>query len=820
MQIPRATYRCQFNKTFRLADALALAPYLYELGISHIYASPLFKAAPNSQHGYDVCDFNQLNPEIGTEADLEKLATALHAEKMGLILDIVPNHMGIASPENLWWWDVLTHGEKSRFAAHFDIDWKPSDKDLHGKILAPILGAEYETLLNQGEFQLLFEQGKFVLGYHEHRLPIAPKTAAKLPKDAAALKAFNADFAALDKLIRLQHYHLAFHEHGDARLNYRRFFAVSSLAAVCVEDENTFAATHALLRRWLEKGWLDGLRVDHPDGLRDPAGYLQRLRALAPDAWIVVEKILEPGESLPASWPVQGTTGYDFLNLVNGLFIDPDAEPAFTSLYASFTGEPADYPALLVEKKREVLKTLLAAELNRLTGLLARIAAERADSKKISRAQLQEALAAVIARFPVYRSYIVASAPGQPSDIAAIKLAVHLACEDRKDLPPEIFAFIHAVLLKPRRGTAARNFVARFQQLTGAVMAKGAEDTVFYCFNRFASLNEVGGDPKKFGLNPEEFHQSLQRQRMEWPHSQLTTSTHDTKRAEDVRARLNLLSEIPELWAQAVQRWSAMNACHRENHFPDRNAEYLFYQTLAGAWPLSEDRAQAYMEKASHEAKQHTNWTRRNEHYEKVLRKFVAEVLRDPEFTTDLEHFTSRFADAGAVNSLAQTLIKLTAPGVPDIYQGGELWDFSLVDPDNRRPVDFALRQNLLKEAGSVSAEKAWERRAEGLPKLWLIQKTLKRRAQIADYSNLNYEPMFAHGAKAGHVLAFSRGGRVVTIVPRFPLKLDNDWSDTGLDLPAGGWRNEFTGEIFKGEIRLGNLFQKFPVALLGKEHD
>lgn len=820
MQIPRATYRLQFNRDFRLADALALIPYLQELGISHVYASPLFKAAPHSRHGYDVCDFNQVNPEIGSGSDLEMLAKALHKKGMGLILDIVPNHMGIASPENSWWWDVLTHGEKSRFAPHFDIDWKSSDRNLRGKIVVPILGAEYEVLLNRGEFQVLVEQEKLVLAYHEHRLPIAVGTAPRFPADPAAVKTFNSNLHALDRLIRRQPYHLTFHEHGDTLLNYRRFFAVNSLAAVRVENDVTFEATHALIRRWLENGWIDGLRVDHPDGLRNPGEYLERLRAMAPNAWIVVEKILGPGESLPSSWPVQGTTGYDFLNQVNALFIDLAAEQAFSNLYASFTGEPTDYSALLLEKKREVLKNLFVAEMNRLTGLLARVAAQRAAGKRFPRARLQEALADVVARFPVYRSYRTPGHTASASDVEVIKSAVHLASEDRPDLPPEIFAFIHALLLGPQRGATTRNFAARFQQLTGAVMAKGAEDTAFYCFNRFVSQNEVGGDPKKFGANAEEFHQFVQRQKMAWPHTQLTTSTHDTKRAEDVRARLNVLSEVPDLWAQTVHRWSQMNACHREDDLPDRHAEYLFYQTLVGAWPLSEDRAQFYMEKAICEAGLHTSWKKRNDHYEQVLRRFVGETLRDPGFITDLEHFVGRLSEAALINSLAQTLIKLTAPGVPDIYQGCELLDFSLVDPDNRRSVDFGLRQSLLKAAGSMSAEQVWKRRSEGLPKLWLIRKTLKLRARLAALHTLSYDPVFARGTRKDHVVAFSRGDKLLTIVPRFLLGLNKDWQDTGLDLADGVWFNEFTGENFQGNISMGDVFQLFPVALLVRKEN
>jgi (1->4)-alpha-D-glucan 1-alpha-D-glucosylmutase len=820
MQIPRATYRLQFHKGFRLPDALALVPYLHDLGISHLYASPLFKATANSLHGYDVTDYNQLNPELGTEADLEKLAHALHAKKMGLVLDIVPNHMGIATPENGWWWDVLMNGQRSRFAGHFDIDWKPLDKELHGKIAVPVLGAEYETVLDRGELQLMFEHGRIILGYHEHRFPIAPKTASKLPAGPDALKAVNTDHRALDELIRLQPYRLMHYERGDRQLNYRRFFAISTLAAVCVEEERIFAATHALLGRWLERGWLDGLRVDHPDGLRDPLEYLERLRRLAPEAWIVVEKILEPGESMPDAWPVQGTTGYDFLIRLNENFIDPEAEPALNAFYESFTGEASDYAKLLFEKKREVIANLFGAEMNRVVGLLARIAALRAVSQNYERAQLHEAVAAIIARFPVYRTYLKPGQAPSAADMAAVKRAVHLACEDRPDLPAELFAFIDALLLKPQRGTAARNFTARFQQLTSAVMAKGAEDTAFYSFNRFVSQNEVGGEPLKLGAQPAALHQFLQHQQMAWPHTQLATSTHDTKRAEDVRARINVISEAPELWSPAVQRWAQMNACHRENNLPDRNTEYLFYQTLTGAWPLTEDRAQHYMEKAVREAGVHTTWKQRNEAYEKAVRKFVSETLRDPEFTTDLEHWVGRLADAAAVNTVAQTLIKLTAPGVPDIYQGCELPDYSLVDPDNRRPVDFNVRRTSLETAAGLTADQAWERRQTGLAKLWIIQRALKLRARIPGWHHFGYEPILATGEKAAHVFAFIRGGQILTAVPRLWLKLNGDWQDTSLDLPEGIWVSEFTGQSFQGKVPAGELLKSLPAALLVRKEN
>ena len=818
MQIPRATYRLQFNEHFRLTDALALVPYFHELGISHIYASPLFKAAPHSNHGYDVCNFKQLNPEIGTETDLKKLAAGLHDRKMGIILDIVPNHMGIASPENLLWWDVLKNGRASKFAKHFDIDWNSKDKDLRGKVLLPVLGDEYENVLREKKLQVEQQNGDFALRYLNNQFPLAGKS---IPADFSP-EAVNSDPSALDQLVKHQNYRLEFHGHGDARLNYRRFFSVSTLAAVRVEDDVIFNDTHSLIRKWLEEGLIDGLRVDHPDGLRDPEAYLHRLRVLAPGAWIVVEKILESKESLPASWPVSGTTGYDFLNQLNGLFVKGGKDGFFTDFYFQFTGRQTDFTALVREKKRLVLKTLFATELTRLTGLLAGITKRRAIRNNYSLTDLQAALSEIVVFFPVYRSYISEASSGAMSaaDMAAIKSAIHMACEARNDLSPTIFSFIQGLFFKSKRSEAARQFVARFQQLTGPVMAKGVEDTAFYCFNRFTSLNEVGGDPGNFGVSLDAFHDFMKSQQRNWPNSQLTTSTHDTKRSEDTRARLNVLSEIPELWMQAVRRWSVMNACHRQNNFPDRDAEYLFYQALVGTWPLTVDRMQFYMEKAVHESKQFTNWTNRNLIYEKALQNFISEVLHDPEFTADLEHFTDAITNSGYVNSLAQTLIKLMAPGVPDIYQGCELWDFSLVDPDNRRPVDFKLRQNMMEEVKLLDAEKTWHRRAEGLPKLWLIQKTLKLRERLPEFSRFDYEPLFAAGAHAEKIIAFLRGSQVLTIVPRFSLELNNDWQDTTLELPPGDWCNEFTGEPCTGRIGIGSIFEKFPVALLTRKED
>jgi (1->4)-alpha-D-glucan 1-alpha-D-glucosylmutase len=564
------------------------------------------------------------------------------------------------------------------------------------------------------------------------------------------------------------------------------------------------------------------------------------LRLLAPDLWIVVEKILQPKEELPESWPVQGTTGYDFLNQVNGLFIDSANEKILTDFYAKFTGEPTGSGAIVQEKKQLVLETLFTTEVNRLVEMLIQIAPNHAAFQQFSREQLRGALIECAASFPIYRTYARAGENFiSENDFQFVEQAAAKAKELRPDLAPELFDFLSGLMPLLFRGQNSgagfqpanagkmpapllqNEFVARFQQLTSPAMAKGVEDTAFFCLNRFASINEVGGDPGKFGVSALEFHKFCGELQTHWPHTMLASSTHDTKKSEDVRARMNLLSEIPGEWRETVLRWSKMNERHRRNNFPDCNMEYLFYQTLVGAWPISLERILAFMEKASCEAKQHTDWNNRNSEYDAALKYFVTATLADNNFTDDLEKFVASLDKASQINSLAQTLIKLTAPGVPDIYQGCELWDFSLVDPDNRRPVDFALRQQLLAEAKNLSAEKIWNHRAEGLPKLWLIQKTLKLRERFSDFSNFNYDPVFAPGANVENIVAFSRGGKVITLVPRFLLKSNNDWQSTSLKLPAGNWRNEFTGENFSGEARAENLFQKFPVALLvRKEND
>ena len=521
-----------------------------------------------------------------------------------------------------------------------------------------------------------------------------------------------------------------------------------------------------------------------------------------------------------------GTTGYDFLNRVGGSSsLLRSGETPLTDFFAEFTGEPTDFPAVVRKKKRRVLLKLLAAEVNQLARRLEQIAARhgRGFTGENLREALVELIAVSLSIAPTRRpdGEDSGSAPRiSPDDLRYIEMAVATARQENPHLDPGLFKFIGDLLCLRLHGDVEREFVMRFQQLTGPAMAKGVEDTAFYCFNRFVALNEVGGDPGHFGLSVEQFHQDCRNFQKHWPNTMLATSTHDTKRSEDVRARLCLLSEIPNEWISAVRRWSAMNEKHRRNGLPDRNAEYLFYQTLVGAWPLPANRALAYMAKASHEAKQQTSWNEPNASYDAALKDFTTAILNDSQFTKDLESFVTSLIEPGHINSLAQTLIKLTAPGVPDIYQGNELWDLSLVDPDNRRPVDFAARQNLLQQMNEMSATQVWHRRNQGFPKLWLTQKTLQFRRHHPDVFGVNasYEALFARGKKAGHVVALMRGESAITIAPRLVLRLANDWADTTLRLPAGDWHNELTGEdVADGEHVLSDLLRQFPVVLLSK---
>jgi (1->4)-alpha-D-glucan 1-alpha-D-glucosylmutase len=644
----------------------------------------------------------------------------------------------------------------------------------------------------------------------------------------AEVAAANYNPAALGALLDRQYYRLAFWRVAREGLGYRRFFDINTLVGVRVEDPVVFDDTHRRVREWLSNGTLDGVRIDHPDGLRDPEGYFQSLRELAPNAWVVVEKILEPAlspaegseEQLPHSWPVAGTTGYDFLNRVGGLFVDPEGEAALSRIYEEFTGQTADYARAMREKKLMVVRQVLGSDLNRLVDLLGRICRQR--RLDYTRAVITAALEELVAAFPVYRTYVRLD-PRQVSedDVHHIAQAVETARAHHPNLNGDLLDFIQDLLLLRLDGELEGDFALRFQQYTGPAMAKGVEDTLFYTFNRLVSLNEVGGNPGRFGFSPEEFHQACARAQEHWPQAMLATSTHDTKRGEDVRARIHLLSEISRHWEQTVRRWAEINQPHRVGEWPDRNTEYFFYQTLVGAWPLSTERAVAYLEKASREAKAHTSWTDPDPAYDAALRSFVEATLADPQFTGEVEAFVAPLVHPARVSSLAQTLIKLTAPGIPDIYRGSELWDLNLVDPDNRRPVDFDQRRRLLAQLDAATPESVLARMDEGLPKLWVIQRALARRRQRPELfgPSAGYRPLPARGRKARHVVAFARGEGALTVAPRLVLGLDGDWADTSLDLPPGRWRDEFSGrEFFDGQATLPDLLSRFPVALLSQQ--
>ncbi|WP_435005432.1 malto-oligosyltrehalose synthase [Tundrisphaera lichenicola] len=881
MPVPMATYRVQMHAGFGFDAAAEIAVYLSDLGVTHLYASPYLQAGKGSTHGYDVLDHSKPNAELGGIEAQSRLCEALGRAGLGQILDIVPNHMSIASRENKWWWDVLENGQSSRYAAYFDVDWHPPEEKLRDTVLMPILGDHYGREVEAGRVKLQRNGGTFTFEYFDHVMPVAPRSFNDLLNEAArkvgsdelafladsfgnlphstatdfesvhrrhrdkevlrsalnrlcvenpgVAAAIDAEVAEIndqpvrvDALLERQNYRLAFWKTAGQELDYRRFFDINTLISLRMEDQRVFDDSHRLILEWVRAGVLDGLRVDHPDGLRDPAGYFQRLQRAAPNGWIVVEKILEPGEALPEDWPVAGTTGYDFLNRLGGLFVDPAGEGPITDFYSEFTGESVDYIAMIREKKLYVLKELFGSDVSRLVNLLSAVCERQKRYRDYTKRELTTMIREVIACFPVYRTYVQAD-EGRvgPRDIAYIDEAIEAAKANRPEIDPELLDFLRDLLTLRVKGSVESSLVMRFQQNTGPVMAKGVEDTTFYNFNRLVVLNEVGGDPNRFGLLPSKFHEeSLETQRL-WATSMTTTTTHDTKRSEDVRARISLLSEIPRAWAEAVGRWAEHNLKYKTDSFPDRNAEYLLYQILVGAWPIDVERATAYMLKAARESKAHTSWTDGNEVYEEALKSFIAGILGDREFVDDLGGFVQPLIPAGRINSLSQALIKLTAPGVPDIYQGNELWDMSLVDPDNRRPVDYAIRRRLLGELDrGMSPEEILGRTDEGLPKLWVTSQALRFRRRKPELFGPDgeYAPIMAEGARADHVVAFARGGGSITIAPRLPIKLGGDWGETSIDLPPGKWSNELTGgDVGGGRVRLVELLARFPVALLSR---
>jgi len=979
-RLPEATYRLQFHKDFTFRDAQGIVPYLRDLGVSHLYASPYLQARPGSQHGYDITNHANLNPEIGTEEDYEALVAALHEHGMGQILDTVPNHMGIGN-DNPWWCDVLENGPASPYAAYFDIAWQSSPRpELRDRLLVPVLGDAYGKALESQQVRLGFENGAFTIHYFDHRFPVAPCTygmvlgqrldelKVALGEDAppvleylsilsavghlpgrtetdpaklserqrekevvkrrlAALASesepirefigrnvalFNgkegdpSSFDLLDKLLDAQAYRLSFWRVASDEINYRRFFDINELAALSMERPEVFDATHDLIFRLLREGKIDGLRIDHPDGLYDPRQYLERLQRrfvleLAKKAfdagavgggppweevrerlrgelekigpqhplwrplYVVVEKILGTGEPLPEDWPVHGTSGYEFVNAVNDLFVDPENATPFTRLYYDWGEIDPIFQVTVYQKKTLTLQVSLSSELQMLAFQLDRLAQKNRWSRDFTFHSLRHALREVVAYFPVYRSYISERGVSD-RDRRYVIAAVNKAKRGNPAITAALFHFVRDMLLLryPETATAAdheeqRRFVGKFQQVTAPVTAKGIEDTAFYVYNRLASLNEVGGDPSRFGAPPAELHRFLQDRQAAWPRSLSPLATHDTKRGEDVRARLNVLSEIPGEWKERLERWRRLNEPQRvqaeDELAPDYDEQYLLYQTLIGAWPLGPDdltaftaRVQAYMLKAVHEAKVHTSWINPNKAYDDAVEEFVARILdegRSGPFLEDFREFQKRINHYGLFNGLSQTLLRVAAPGVPDTYQGTELWDFSLVDPDNRRPVDYGRRREMLatlktnvRSAGGDLRGLARElvgAKEDGRIKLFVTHLALQCRREFPGlFADGVYVPLEAEGPRKEHVFGFVRGkeGRwAAAVVPRFVTRLapttehlptGRVWEETVLPLPGSEsvrrWRNVFTGEAYMpsgAALPLTGVLGHFPVALL-----
>jgi (1->4)-alpha-D-glucan 1-alpha-D-glucosylmutase len=867
----------QLHAGFTFDDAAELAPYLASLGISHLYCSPVLQAAPGSTHGYDVVDHGRLSDDLGGAAGFERLADALAEVGLSIVLDTVPNHMALAGSANRWWWDVLEDGPASRYAGHFDIDWQGRDPDSGPSVLMPILGDHLGRVLEGGELGLARHGGAFVVTYHDHELPLSPRSVDEVLAKAAArsgsaelvaiadglgalphaartdraavderhrgkldlrqrlaalcqlepevaaaveteLDVVRTDADAMEALLARQNYRLASWRTADEELDYRRFFSITTLVGVRVEDEQVFEESHRLLADLVASGRVAGLRIDHIDGLRDPATYLERLRAMAPEAYLVVEKILQQGEHLPASWPVDGTSGYDHLIAVNDVFVDGDREAEATERYTAFVGDTATFDEVAHAAKLAVMRGELAAETERLTGLLAEVCARRRRHRDHTRRDLRDALQQVVAAMSVYRTYVVPGRPASDTDRAQVIAAIGRAAERHPEMDRELLDLLGRVLLLEEPGDTETELAVRFQQLSAPVMAKGVEDTAFYRYHRLISLNEVGGEPSAYGRPVDEFHEHCRSLAERWPDTMLTLSTHDTKRSADVRSRIDLLSEIPQAWGDAIERWSALNERHRSEAGPDRHAELLLYQTLVGAWPIEADRLVAAMAKSTKEAKLHTSWTNPDPAYDDAVTAFTDAIVADAAFVEELERFLAehRIVELGRLTSLAQMALLVTAPGVPDVYQGTELWDNSLVDPDNRRPVDHAQRAALLDALVAAPPEQALAHLDDGGAKLWLLAQVLRhRRRHPEPYRSPRYEPLAAAGAKARHVVAFERDGLVV-VVPRLLLGLGSDWADTTVELPAGRWTDLLGGGAREGgTTALAQLLGRFPIAVL-----
>ncbi len=953
--LPVATLRIQLRSDFGLARVAALVPYLARLGISDIYLSPLFRSREQSSHGYDVVDHNTIDPDFGDEQVFQRLAEDARARGMGILLDAVPNHMGVNDPGNAWWIDVLENGETSQFASYFDIDWEPAAHDLRHKLLLPFLGDQFGSELEAGKLQLCYEQQRLKVAYYERRFPLAPpswplvlevalkrlgentegearcelesiitqlrhlplgdrrdaeataeryreqhvarRRLARLVEQAPAvhealhkaIQEINGEpgaptsFDRLEQLLDLQWYRLAFWRVAADEINYRRFFDVNDLAAIRVEDPRVFEATHRLISRLLARGWISGLRIDHPDGLLDPQQYFGNLQSLyhreSADSedrqlYIVAEKILSADEELPDQWPVAGTTGYEFLNWLNRLLVNRDGLERLRESYPRLSGVSEPPQDLLYHSKKTIVYDVMSSEVHLLASQLRRIAQRHRWSRDFTLQAILRAVREVIACFPVYRTYAQPhSWEVHEEDYRRVTAAIRLARRRNPTMPWSLFSFVSSVLLLEYPSTVSepdaeawRAFLLKFQQVTGPVTAKGLEDTAFYRYYPLASLNEVGGQLDAEPLAAEEFHRLMRRRNASWPHSLSATATHDTKRGEDVRARLHVLSEVPDAWAEAVEAWRALNRpllrTSDGDEIPGRNEQYLLYQTLVGTWPLESlddtgrasytERIGQYLLKALREAKVHTSWMNPEPEYEQQAVGFVHDLLapESAQFQQQLGHFVAEIADAGFINSLTQLILKGTLPGVPDVYQGTELWDFSLVDPDNRRPVDFDRREQMLaaleeqfaRDPRQLAQElrAAWPDPRVKMFVLWRMLQLRQRRSRV--FGSGDYLPLQVAGTHAARALAFARRDAdqwTVVVVPLHvqpltcrardaqgsPLALD--WQDTFLELPGEAprrWRHELSGQWVdmngttsdgSAGLPLGQLLQPLPVAIL-----
>ena len=949
---PIATYRLQFHAGFTFDHATAIVEYLHALGISHAYASSYLSAVPGSQHGYDVADPTRLNGEIGAQESYGRWVAALRDRGMAHIIDLVPNHMGIAKSANPWWQDVLENGPSSLHAPVFDIDWHPLKPELEHKVLIPILGDSYGAVLERQEIALRYADGVFSLHYFETTLPVAPRSYGRilgtdvealvqrlgeetieaaeylsiltairrlpdrtdmdpaaraerarekevvkrrlgvLTRDCAPVREhvervvalFNGtrgeaqSFDRLDDLLNHQAYRLAHWRVAAEEINYRRFFDINELAAIRMEDPAVFEQVHAFVFALLRDGCVDGFRIDHVDGLYDPADYLDRLQARAratrPDIftperplYVVVEKILGIDEPLPEDWATQGTTGYDFLIQINGVFIDDRNEKAFNAVWENFARMRTPFREIAYRSKQLILRLSMASELNVLAHSLNQFSERSRYYRDFTLNSLTQAMREIIACFPVYRTYVNWREEGvRPRDRKYVEHAVAEAKRRNPARPRAVFNFVRDLLLKQAdyipgsEQDAYHRFVGKFQQVTSPVTAKGIEDTALYNYNRLVSLNEVGGEPDHFGVAPAALHEWLRARAAKWPHALSATSTHDTKRSEDVRARLNALSELPGAWKQAIARWARVNRRGRATlegqSYPSRNEEYLLYQTLVGTWPFEPldeegerrylERIVAYMQKAMREAKVVTSWINPSEPHEEAMRRFVEAVLspQNTAFRDDFAAFAQRISRFGIFNSLSQLALKIGAPGVPDFYQGSELWDFSLVDPDNRRPVDYERRTALLgeiaREAGDGGRRRQLFERLMAAPcddrlKLLVTTGLLQaRRAHRGLFESSSYEPLAFEGLRRDHAFGFARrhaGREVLVIVPRLVAGLlpeadvpplgERVWADTRALVPGGAaprYRHALTGECLgseDGTLRLAAVFAITPVAFL-----